>query len=231
MIRSFDSNETEQMDGPQPVTAELEKTLRELEQMNRQFGGHRYVRRFLQKRLSRGYTYRVLDVGTGGGDFPRIMVDWARANGISLVVDAIDSNPAIVELARKFSEGYPEIHFIAEDALGFMSDRFYDLVHCSLSMHHFGTAEAVEVLKHCRELSRHTVLITDLERSLPTRLGVYVLNRLLGHQPMVIRDGDTSARRAFSYREFRMLAKGAEWPEFGHERFLFCRQALWLPKS
>jgi hypothetical protein len=41
-------------------------------------------------------------------------------------------------------------------------------------------------------------------------------------------DALTSARRAFSFEEFRALAESADWHDFGHARFLFCRQALWF---
>ncbi len=78
-------------------------------------------------------------------------------------------------------------------------------------------------------LSRGFVLVTDLERSVWTRIGVWAANALFSREKMTKTDGNTSARRAFSFREFSALAKGAAWKGFGHERFLFCRQALWLP--
>ena len=229
-MRTFDCHEVELMDGPQAPSRQLTRTLRELEYMNRHFGGHRYALHFLARHLRPGCRYRVLDLATGGGDFPRAMVDWAREHDIELEIDAVDASPAIAELAEAFSDDYPEITYFLGDAVNFDSGMRYDLVHCSLSLHHFSTAEAVELLKRCRALSKRLVLVTDLERRFLTRLGVNLANRLLGHSTMTCRDGATSARRAFSFREFRTLAKGADWPQFGHERFLFCRQALWLAK-
>jgi hypothetical protein len=41
-------------------------------------------------------------------------------------------------------------------------------------------------------------------------------------------DARTSIRRAFSFAELRGLAEAAGWEHFGHTRFLFCRQAVWL---
>src|SRR3954471_22467306 len=100
----------ELMDQPQPVTGELRRTLRELEFMNRHLGGHRYLRRFLRRHFgSVEKTYRIVDLGTGGGDFPRIMVDWARRNRRSFVVDAVDAGGSIVALAERFSRAYPEV--------------------------------------------------------------------------------------------------------------------------
>jgi 2-polyprenyl-3-methyl-5-hydroxy-6-metoxy-1,4-benzoquinol methylase len=228
-MRCFDCHETEEMDRPQPAGRELETTLRELEALNRRFGGHRYPVQFMARRFQSLHTYRVLDLGTGGGDFPRAMVDWARNNKIQLVIDGVDASEAVVELARRFSVDYPEIAFKVGKAETFEAPHYYDLVHCSLSMHHFSTSDAVEVLRRCRDLSREYVLITDLERSLWAKIAVHVGNVISGNHRMTVTDGDTSARRAFSFKEFRALAKGAGWPEFGHERFAFCRQALWLP--
>src|SRR5581483_6558236 len=131
-----------------------------------------------------GRTYRVLDLATGGGDFPRVMVDWARRQQIQLAVDAIDANAAIISLATRWSEDYPEIRFLHADMLTYCAERPYDFVHSSLFLHHLGTCDAVELLRRCLLLSRELILITDLERHFLTRLGVGLLNRLLLHQRM-----------------------------------------------
>jgi len=41
-------------------------------------------------------------------------------------------------------------------------------------------------------------------------------------------DGRLSAARAFSFGEFRRLAERAGWKNFGHAKFAFARQAIWL---
>jgi SAM-dependent methyltransferase len=231
VMRTFDCHEPELMDRPQNDRQELRAALRELEALNRRFGGHRYTLRFMEQRLRPGRSYRILDLGTGGGDFPRAMVTWARAHRISLVIDAVDASEDVLTLAREFSRRFPEIRFFEENAERYEASHYYDLVHCSLAMHHFSAAGAVEVLKRCKDLTREFVLVTDLERSLWTRAAVHVANIAFRNHGMTVQDGDTSAQRAFSFREFNALAKGAGWTHFGHERFLFCRQALWLPKE
>jgi hypothetical protein len=37
-----------------------------------------------------------------------------------------------------------------------------------------------------------------------------------------------SVHRAFSFSELRALAEAAGWDHYGHTRFMFCRQAIWL---
>jgi SAM-dependent methyltransferase len=228
MKRAFDPHEPEFMDRDHPVTPALEAEMRNLVSINRNFGSHRLLRKFLELWLNSGRCYRVLDLCTGAGDVPRVMVEWARARDISLRIDAVDASEASLEIARAASAEYPEIQFIRSDALKFESKDAYDIVVCSLALHHFSNEQAVAMLRHCRELSHRFVLVADLERSLFTLAGVYLLTTLFYPEPVTCSDGVLSARRAFSYREFRELAISAGWQDFGHARFLVCRQALWL---
>jgi SAM-dependent methyltransferase len=228
MKRAFNPDEPELMDRPQPVSEELETDLLNLASLNRHFGSHRLVRSFLSRWLGPGSSYRVLDLATGAGDLPRMMVDWARTRDITLRIDAVDANPSTLEIARKHSAGYPEVQFLRGNVLTFETKETYDLVCCSLALHHFSDRDAARLLRACREHSHRFVLVSDLERSLATLAGVYALTALIYREPMTQFDGRLSARRAFSFAEFRNLAEAAGWHDFGHARFLFCRQALWL---
>lgn len=228
MKRDFDPTQPELMDRDQAPTPELNTALRELAALNRGFGGHRLIRKFLELWLNRDRTYRVLDLCTGGGDIPRLMVDWARAHGVRLRIDAVDANESTIEIARGESSAYPEITYIRSDVLAFDSKQSYDLVTCTLALHHFGEEHAVTLLRGCRRLSHRFVLISDLERSVLTLLGIQALTSLFCRTPMTRHDGIVSARRAFSFAEMRALAEAAGWQDFGHARFLLCRQALWL---
>lgn len=228
MKRVFNQDEPELMDRPQPVTPELEADLVNLESLNRHFGSHRLVRKFVENWWQPGRNYRVLDLATGAGDIPRVLVDFARSKDIALRVDALDANESTLEIARRRSADYPEIHFIHGDVLRYEAVQSYDLVCCSLAAHHFSDSDAVRLLLNCRKLSHRWVLVSDLERSGWTTFGVYALTALVYRDPMTKSDARVSAKRAFSFMEFRALAESAGWQDYGHARFLFCRQALWL---
>jgi hypothetical protein len=103
-----------------------------------------------------------------------------------------------------------------------------DIVVCSLALHHFSEVDAVTVLKRCRTLSKQFVLVSDLRRGFLATAGVRLLTALLFREPMTRTDARLSAERAFSFDEFRALAERAGWQNFGHARFAFARQALWL---
>src|SRR6185369_6688142 len=110
--RRFDPAQPELMDRPQPVSVELERDLRNLCQLNRFFGSHRLIRKFLERWIKPGVQLRIVDLATGFGDIPRLTVDYARSIGASVTIDAVDQNGATLEIARRFSAEYPEISFV-----------------------------------------------------------------------------------------------------------------------
>ncbi len=226
--REFDPTRPELMDRPQPVTRELEIDLANLVGINRHFGSHRLIRGFLRRWFRAGESYRVLDLCTASGDIPRLMVDWARAHGVTLQIDAVDYQASTVEIARRLSVGYPEIVFLEGDALNVPGEPgAYDFVFCSLALHHFSEDDAVRVLQKCRELARRAALVTDLERSRLAQAGVWLLTAVLYREPMTKEDARVSVRRAFSYGELHALARRAGWTTFRQSRFPIARQAIW----
>lgn len=227
MKRQFDPAEPELMDRPQPVTPELASDLKNLRQLNRYFGSYRLIQHFLRRWIRPGRQMRILDLATGSGDIPRLIVDHARQAGASVTVDAVDQQASTLEIARGLSGDYPEITFVQGDILEF-GESAYDFVLCSLALHHFDEDSAVQVLQRCRELSRQYVLVSDLRRGLLASVGVYLLTAILFREPMTRIDARLSAERAFSFREFRSLAERAGWKNFGHRNFAFARQAMWL---
>ena len=226
--REFDPSEPELMDRPQPVSQELSVDLDNLVRINRNFGSHRLIRRFLRRWWRPGSSYRVLDLCTASGDIPRLMVAWARRHDIRLQIDAVDYQASTLEIARRWSENYPEIEFREGDAREISGEPgSYDFVFCSLALHHFGEGDAVRVLRRCRELARRAVLVADLERGPLAAAGVWLMTAVLYREPMTKYDARVSVRRAFSFQEFSELARQAGWQGFEHARFAIARQAIW----
>ncbi len=226
--REFDPAEPELMDRPQPVSRELEVDLNNLVRINRNFGSHRLIRRFLRRWLTPGGSYRILDLCTASGDIPRLMVDWSRRRGITLAIEAVDFQLSTVEIARRWSADYPEITFRDGDARNVEGESgAYDFVFCSLALHHFSEEDAVRVLRRCRELARRAVLVADLERGPLAAVGVWLMTAVLYREPMTKQDARASVRRAFSFPEFADLARRADWQDYRHARFAIARQAVW----
>src|SRR5256714_15335627 len=166
MKRQFDPALPELMDRPQPVTRELERDLANLRSFNRWFGGHGLVRHFLRRWLKPNDKARILDVATGSGDIPRLIADHARRQNLAVQIDAIDQQESTIEIARRLSAAYPEIDFSRANLFEWDPPAGYDIVLCSLTLHHFTNDDAVRALQKIRELSRARVLLADLRRTL-----------------------------------------------------------------
>ncbi len=240
MKRRFDPAVLEMMDRPQPDSAELEPDLKRIRQLNRWFGSYRLITHFVRRwiksatadssRGEPGARIRIVDFATGSGDIPRLIVDHARSIGTRVEIDALDRQAATLEIARKLSADYPEISYREANILEWDPGKVYDIVLCSLVLHHFSDEDAVRVLRRCRELSRQFVLVSDLRRGLFLTTGVYLLTALVFRELMTRYDARLSAARAFSFAEFRELARKAGWKNFGHKKFRFARQAIWLER-
>ena len=228
MKRRFDPAELEIMDQPQPVSAELERDLENLRELNRWFGSYALISMFLTRWIKPRARMRVVDLATGSGDIPRLVAEYGRKVGADLEIDAVDRQSSTLEVARKLSVSYPEISFMEGSILDLERAEPYDLVLCTLVLHHFSEQDAVRVLERCRKLSGKFVLVSDLRRGFFPTAGVWFLTEFMFNEPMTKFDARLSAARAFAFSEMRQLARRAGWTNFGHKRFPFARQALWL---
>ena len=228
MKRSFDPSVLEMMDRPQPVSPELERDLQRLRQLNRWFGSHGLVSNFMRRWITPGAQLRVVDLATGSGDIPRLLVDYARGIGARIEIDAVDRQIATLEIAQTLSAGYPEVSYHAADILEWGGTQAYDMVFCSLVLHHFSEGDAVRLLRRCRELSKRFVLVSDLRRGILLQAGVYALTAVIFREAMTRFDARLSAQRAFSFDDMRGLAIQAGWKNFAHKKFRFARQAIWV---
>ena len=228
MKRQFNPAELELMDRPQPVSAELESDLENIRELNRWFGSYALISMFLSRWIKPGGRLHVVDLATGSGDIPRLIAEYGRKIGAQLQIDALDRQSATLEIAKRLSARYPEITFVEGNLLEWKATEPYDLVLCTLALHHFSDNDAVLVLQRCRELSRKFVLVSDLRRGWLATIGVQLLTETMFREPMTKYDGRLSAARAFSFSEMNQLARRAGWTNFGHKTFPFARQAIWL---
>lgn len=216
------------MDRPDAAPAELEAALKSLRGLNRYFGSYRVIAHFLERWIRSGERLRLLDLATGSADIPRLIAEHARRVGAEVEIVAVDFQPSTVRTAERLSAEYPEIVCECADVLAYRSNELFDIVICSLALHHFSEDDAVRLLRRCRELSRRCVLVSDLERSFVLTAGVFLLTLSIFRDPMTRNDGRASAQRAFSFGELRGLALRAGWQDFHSGQFRFARQAIWL---
>jgi 2-polyprenyl-3-methyl-5-hydroxy-6-metoxy-1,4-benzoquinol methylase len=231
MKRRFDPAVLEMMDRQQPLSLELERDLGRIRQLNRWFGSYRLVMSFIRRWIQPGMRLRVVDLATGSGDIPRLIVDYSRSIGAAVEIDAVDRQPPTLEVARKLSVSYPEISYMAADILKWRPVEAHDMVLCTLALHHFSDEDAVKVLQRCSALAAKFVIVSDLRRGFFLKAGVDFLTALIFREPMTRYDARLSVARAFSFSEMRGIGLRAGWKNFGHKKFRFGRQAIWLEKT
>jgi len=219
--RRFDPNAPELIDRPDTDQRLLREELHGLEKLNRHFGAHRlvldYVRRFVA--WSGVKSLNLLDLATGMGDIPRAIVTWGRQCQLPVAITAVDRSPDVLQIAEESCRGWPEIRFEQHDLLGlpFQAGSF-DLVLCSLALHHFDSAAAVTVLRRTQEIARLGYIVCDLRRNWLAIWTMELFTRSLIRSYIVSHDARQSCRAAFTTGELGRMAQQASLSHFRIKR-------------
>jgi 2-polyprenyl-3-methyl-5-hydroxy-6-metoxy-1,4-benzoquinol methylase len=191
--------------------------------------------RTIAKRRKLG-AIRVLDVACGAGDFAIWLKRQSSACGLKLLIEGCDISPLAVEFAaQRAAADAASVRFFQCDALHDRLDA-YDIVTCSLFLHHLDDAQAVRLLIRLASAAQLAVLIDDLRRTVLglalARLGCAVLTR----SPVVHVDAPLSVRAAFTEAEVERLLNAAEWRHTAirrhwPQRFLITLEKPWMAST
>lgn len=213
----------ELMDDPVESAAELEGNLRDIELANFLFGGIAPVVREVERTAA----VSVLDVGCGSADIPLALVRHARRRGAALRVTCLDRNEQMLAIARRRTGADPGLIFVRGEgtSLRFPADAF-DVVTCSLALHHFAPDEAVTLLREMRRVARVTPIVCDLLRSRAAHAAAWAFTRAFTRNRLTRHDAPLSVRRAYTPEEALALAVRAEWRTPGVRRERWFRMTL-----
>jgi 2-polyprenyl-3-methyl-5-hydroxy-6-metoxy-1,4-benzoquinol methylase len=154
---------------------------------------------------------RILDVACGGGDVARRLSRLAEREGLSVHVDGCDINPVAVKHAREQSTRRQVLNvgFFVHDALHSPLPAGYDVITCSLFLHHLDEPDAEKMLRAMATAADRLVVASDLRRSRSGYAMAWVVCRVLTRSPIVRVDGPLSVAAAFTMAEARELAARA----------------------
>jgi SAM-dependent methyltransferase len=170
--------------------------------MNRWFGGVATTQALLQrvatvtgkKRLS------VLEVASGFGDVPRFVSRRLARRGITVEFTLLDR-------MRSHLNGHPQSLVADALALPFQGGAF-DVVNCSLFIHHLSPEELSRFVRDAAQISRCAVVINDLIRH-PLNLALIYAGFPLMRCRVSRVDGIASVRNAYVPEEIRDILASA----------------------
>lgn len=184
---------------------ELAANFRDIKRVNQLLGGTSIILRHLApllEALPRHRPVTVLDLATGCGDIPIAISRWARHRDIPVAITASDVSDDILALARQEIAGNPDISLARFDARSVpLPDKQFDIVLCSLSLHHFPPDEAIQVLREMNRLARAGLIVNDLSRSRAGYIAAWLAAHLTTRNRLTRHDAPLSVRRAYTVHE------------------------------
>ncbi|QQT32648.1 methyltransferase domain-containing protein [Sphingobacterium multivorum] len=189
---------------------ELRTTLDKIAKINRFLGGNNITLNGVKKLLStsdKNETITIVDIGCGNGDMLRMLSDYGKRHDIKLSMLGIDANPYTINYAGDLSKDYSNISYLCADIFEEnFEDVKYDIILCTLTIHHFDDEEILRLLGSLVNVSKLGVVINDLQRSkIAYRLfqTIAVLFRL---NRMTKVDGLVSILRGFKKEELTQFS-------------------------
>lgn len=227
MLRPATAREPEYMDQPADPL-ELDESLDHLVTINRWLGGRWALLSSLALLVRPGETFTALDVGSGAGDLPLAVIDWAARRGGAARITIVDLHPETVRIAHRRTRDRPDVQAVRGDVLRLpFPDDAFDFALLSLTLHHLPDEHRPQALAELARVARRAVLVNELERNWPNYLGARLLGATVWRNNRLTRhDGPLSVRRAFTPDELLRCAHDAGLARARVRRFFFHRLVM-----
>ncbi len=203
---------------------EICASLADLRAINRRFGGIATTRKMIEHVAhTTGQTeFSLLDVAAGSGDIAAAVQQDIASRGISLTYTLLDS-------AASHLNGYRPSVVGNALALPF-HDRGFDLVTCSLFLHHLEPDETRTFVAEALRVARVAVLINDLRRS-ALHLALIYAGCLSFRSRITRHDAPASVRRAYTAAEVRAMLAATDAARVEIHSHYLCRMGIIAWKS
>ncbi len=209
---SYRSEEEEIMDDLSDDSPSLYRALEELDIINHWLGGNTITLNAVKEifKSQPNKEWKIADLGCGSGEMLLKIAKWCRTQKIKVQLHGFDANPNVIAYAEKHCKEYPEISFYAENIFSeSFEKRRFDVITCTLFLHHFPQADLVNLLKQFQSQSEK-VIINDLHRHYFAYYSIKWITRFFSKSTMVQNDACLSVWRAFTKKDWKEILKLAE---------------------
>jgi ubiquinone/menaquinone biosynthesis C-methylase UbiE len=209
----------ELLDTDSGTPAEVAASMRDLRWFNRWFGGTRTSRILIETvaRRTNQSELTLLEVAAGDGYVPQVLRQHFQLSQIRLRITLLDRAASHLP-----ANGPAETRKIAADALSLpFSDGAFDLVSCSLFVHHLSPEQVVAFAAEALRVCRTAVLVHDLIRN-QLHLALAYAGAPLYRSRITRNDAPASVRQAYTLAETRSFFQKAGAAEVeAHNYYLF----------
>lgn len=189
----------------------LQNALDKIASINQLLGGNTLTLQGV-KRLMEGVDLSqkitIVDVGCGNGDMLRTLAIYGEENNLSFQFIGIDANNFTINHAKNLSLHYPNICYRCENIF---TDSFrklkYDIVLCTLTLHHFTDDEIMELMTNFNEKASIGIVVNDLHRSIISYRLFQLLCVVFRLNRMSRQDGSVSILRGFKKQDLVAFSK------------------------
>jgi ubiquinone/menaquinone biosynthesis C-methylase UbiE len=207
------SGDAEIMDDLEYAGEMMDKTLAELEVINRWLGGNNVTIDGINKLVKDTSSVKALhvaDLGCGRGDMLILIDSWAKKRKLNVNLIGIDANQYVIDAARKRLDEFPHIQLQTVNILSpdFQTKEF-DIVIGTLFYHHFTNEQLVSFFSQLKKQARVGFLINDIHRHSLAYYSIKLLTGLFSKSSMVKYDAPLSVLRAFSKKELSGILRSA----------------------
>ncbi len=214
----FRTNTQEIMDNFAMKGEVLREALDKIAKINQLLGGNQLTLHGVQSLIQnsdKNQQITILDVGCGNGDMLRKLADFGNKNQYNFKLVGIDANDFTVNYARKLSINYSNISYKCEDVFDKQFNQInYDIILCTLTLHHFKNKEIENLLQHFYTNSKIGIVINDLHRSGISYRLFQVVAFVFKLNEMSKQDGLTSILRGFKKKELIDFSEKLEFKKY-----------------
>lgn len=228
--RRYDRDSPEMIDNPKADPDLLRDELKSIRTINKFFGGFSAIRRGILTLLDNerdGSEIHILDLGTGSADLPVYLVGIGGQLRKKFTITAVDNHPAVLRVAREQTHGAANVTIEQADILNLKyPPGAFDIVLCSLTLHHFSPEEVIAILRSMKRLSRIGFVVNDLRRSRISAWATWLYIHLTTTNVMTLTDSYLSVLRGFTAEEMKRMAEQGGIQKFEIKRKAFFRLLL-----